>query len=741
MGSKYKYDGIPLDEYCNANGLNFETQRRRVRLYLTKNPTVSLDAATKYVINHRSRVIYKYDGKSLVDYCEEKDLAYYTIFGRIQSIKKNNPKISNDEATRIAVEEFTDSRLKYFYEGKTLDEYCEEHGLNVDTQRNRIKSYSDEHPNLPIDEVIKTVLSTCGKVFYKYEYDGKSLADYCRENELIYATMVDRVINLKKSNPSLTDDEATRIAVEEFNDRGIKYFYDGMPLVDYCRLHPEYNYISIRIYVMRKLEKNPEANVQEVIDSYFLVEHQKRTYHFVDGISLYAYCEQNGIVYNSIIKSLSKMRKMPEYSSLTEEERLKIALENYQTYVGCYLYYKGITLFSYCKENNYSYNTVYNYIFALMKEHHDITLEEAMESAFASIKRYGIKYYYKGEPLIEYCRKKGLNEKTVRNRVTNSVNKTDTTVEEAISEAISYYERKKYYDDLKKVFQYLKENSFIDEEVLRKILEFLNIDYENVMELLGCYNNLSSIVNIIWYFHDNEEDKKLSISRETFQEVVKTAKELKNVSDSKVCEIDIMLLIGIYKAGLFDTRYLILLHQENYHYSRIRAFMLGYGLKDNLDFQKELNDTLNLQLLELLERNYNNNAGMVISYINKSMNGYLSAYFIKYRKEARIISLENSIGPDSSHNRLRVIDKVALKETVTPEDEFSDGMKELLEDLESQEKLYIIYKFQTGLSDEEIATILKMSLEELNQFSRNVFLKLRNNEKIKEYLIQRTIQD
>jgi len=733
MGSKYKYDGISLDDYCKEHGLNVGTQRRRIRLYIKKHPGVSEDAATKYVIDHRDRVLYKYDGISLADYCRENNLNYATMVRRIVSLQSKNSKLSNDEATRMAVEEFTDSRFKYFYENKTLEEYCEEHGLNADTQRNRIKIYADEHPELPIDKVMKTVLSTCGKVYYKYGYDGMSLADYCRENNLNYNTMADRTLTIKRGNPSLTDDEATRIAVEDFGDRGIKYFYDGMPLVDYCRLHPEYNYISIRTYILRKLKKNPEADIQEVVDSYFLVEHQRRIYHFVDGIPLYAYCEEHGIVYNTIIKTLSKMRKNPKYSSLKEQERLATALENYQNYVGCYLYYKGITLYAYCKDNNYSYNTVYNYIFALLKEHHDIALEEAMDIAFSNIKRNGIKYYYKEEPLITYCRRTGLNEKYVRERVTDSLNKSDVTMEEAVEESIGYYTRKKYYDDLREIFQYLKETEHISEERLKEILDFLNIDYENVIQLLECQNNLSTIVNLIWYFHDNEEGEKLSISMNTLKLILEKSKLLGKISDVEVCDIDIIFLIGVYKSGLFDTRYLILMHQETYHYSRIRSYLFAYGLKENEDFKRELNSALNLQLLELIDRNYNNNVKMVVSYLNKSINGFLSAYFVKYMQEKRIVSLEQPIGNNTSNKTLKVMDKIAAPEVDS--DEFSEEMKDLLNTLDDKEKMYITYKFQLGLSNEETAAILKLDLTDLSSFSDRIFSKLRNSEEIKKFML------
>ncbi len=61
--------------------------------------------------------------------------------------------------------------------------------------------------------------------------------------------MVSRIESIQKSMTNITVKEATRIAIEDFNDKGTKYFYKGMPLVEYCLLNPEYSYNSIiRIY-------------------------------------------------------------------------------------------------------------------------------------------------------------------------------------------------------------------------------------------------------------------------------------------------------------------------------------------------------------------------------------------------------------------------------------------------------------------------------------------------------------
>jgi len=49
--------------------------------------------------------------------------------------------------------------------------------------------------------------------------------------------------------------------------------------------------------------------------------------------------------------------------------------------------------------------------------------------------------------------------------------------------------------------------------------------------------------------------------------------------------------------------------------------------------------------------------------------------------------------------------------------------------------MYITYKFQLGLSNEETAAILKLDLTDLSSFSDRIFSKLRNSEEIKKFML------
>lgn len=108
------------------------------------------------------------------------------------------------------------------------------------------------------------------------------------------------------------------------------------------------------------------------------------------------------------------MRKNDKYKHLSEQERLTIVIANYRR---PYLFWKGQSLYAYCKENDYSYNSVYNYIIQSMNNDSGLSYPEVVERALSIIKRYGVKYYYKGVPLIEYCKAHGLRVDYVRRKI------------------------------------------------------------------------------------------------------------------------------------------------------------------------------------------------------------------------------------------------------------------------------------------------------------------------------------
>ncbi len=136
---------------------------------------------------------------------------------------------------------------KYYYNGIPLSRYCKDNGININTVKTRIwkKKHNKKYEKYTDQEIVDMVIDTSGTGI-KYMYKGQTLRKYCLENDISPSTITQRIINLRKENPRLSNDELVVLAIEEFNNKNYKYFYKGIPLKEYCRSHPEINYISIR---------------------------------------------------------------------------------------------------------------------------------------------------------------------------------------------------------------------------------------------------------------------------------------------------------------------------------------------------------------------------------------------------------------------------------------------------------------------------------------------------------------
>lgn len=513
-------------------------------------------------------------------------------------------------------------KSKYIIDGIPLDVYCKKHNLNFKTQSNRVRSYIKNHPELSQEEAIKLAISRCGlHTCAKYIYNSISLSEWCRNNNKNYYSMVSRIESIQKSMPNITVEEATRIAIEDFNDKGTKYFYKGMPLVEYCLLNPEYSYNSIRTYIRRTKEKNTHLNYSEIINSYFEKDHATHTNHYVDDISLKEYCQSNNLDYYSIIHLLHRLRKDEKYRCLTEQERLEIA---------------------------------------------------------------------------------------IKREITNTKKRNEA-------------------NNLKEIFSYLKREQNIEEKLLKDILLYLKIDYENVLQVKEKFLNISQAVLFVWYFYDKTTNGLISASNEKINEIFLLMRNLPT-NKNEIMVIDLYILIALYKSCLLDTRYLILVHQENFNYYTLLSILKSYELYLEDDEKREIIEDTNVNILRLLERNNINNIGMVISYVTKSTRLFILRKVKKLMNEKNNISLSSPVYKES---HLKVIDTLSIKSNESIVD---NKVKDFIETLDRESQEFIYYKYYEQLSDNEVACLLKKSLNELEIFEKNLLKQLSKEKDLKKLL-------
>ena len=340
------------------------------------------------------------------------------------------------------------SEDKYYYNGIPLSTYCKDNGINPDTVRTRIwkKKHNKKYENYTDQEIVDMVIKTSGTGI-KYMYKGKTLRQYCLENDMSISTITQRIANLKKENPDLSNDELVVLAIEGFENKNYKYFYKGVPLKEYCEKHPEINYKNLRGYILEKRTKQPDLSIEEIIEQYINSERDNIKYYY-KGTTLRQYCEENDINYSVIISNMKRNRNAEGYKDLSQEEFIERIIDQYEPKEGKY-FYKGMSLYEYCKQNNFSYYSVVSFIKRRIERESNKTIDELMDEGIKTIKRHQIKYYYKGIPLIEYAKENGLKANSIRGAIIKEKAKSDRPLQEIIDECVESYQAfqiKYFYD-------------------------------------------------------------------------------------------------------------------------------------------------------------------------------------------------------------------------------------------------------------------------------------------------------
>ena len=100
----------------------------------------------------------------------------------------------------------------------------------------------------------------------KYYYGGIPLKEYCEENSIKYRKIIERILALRKKDPTLSDEELIAFALNEANytnNRG-EYYYQGMSLKQYC-IKNSINYRTIMARIQKLNILNPNLSKEELV--------------------------------------------------------------------------------------------------------------------------------------------------------------------------------------------------------------------------------------------------------------------------------------------------------------------------------------------------------------------------------------------------------------------------------------------------------------------------------------------
>lgn len=627
---------------------------------------------------------------------------------------------------------------KYYYNEIPLPKYCKDNGMNLKTIRNRIwkKKNNPKYSDYTEQQIINMVVETYGSGT-KYMYKGMSLRQYCLNNEINYDTITSRIEKLKNENASLSNDELVIAALEKFQNKNYRFFYEGIPLKDYCEKHPEINYHTIRSFINTELERNPNLSIKDAIELYILKEHKGRYKYYYCGIPLidYCECEENNIKYENIISYIQRHKKEDIAIGLSDDEYIEIIMDQYEPFELTYPYEES-SLRQYCLQNSLSYYGIATYVKRKRKKNPNLDINDLIEEGINTVNQYGIIYYYNGIPLKDYCKDHGLNADSIRSSIYRRKNTTDAPLQKIVNECVEKYEKNYKFKKIKNLFEELKQRKFMNDEEQKRACELLKVNYDNVIYLVEMNFSLNQAINIIWYFSDRKDhnDNKL-ISDKKLREIFDMIDQIKKIKDTEIINFELYDLIGIYKSELYDTRIMMLIRQKNYLRKIIFSLCSEYNIQVSKDNFKEFENEIVNDFMIMINRNCLNNVGQIIKYMDFTVKGYFRTYLKKQKQQMTYISLDEMLfNNDNKTKSMKTrLDYIASKYyDKVNKNSFSEEMMAILKTLSQDDYSFIILKFQEEYSDEELANYFHTNIEDVKEKEISILSTLKNNDSIKQ---------
>lgn len=330
--SKYFYKGIPISMYCKEHKINLKTIRSRISK--KKNDPKYSDYTEQQIVNmviesYGTNIKYMYNGISLRQYCLKNNINFETITSRIASVKKENPNLTNDEIVIRVLVEYKNPNLHLFYKGVPLKQYYDEHKeINYKQLRYFIYDELDRNPDLSVDEIVDMYLAKEHKGRFKYYYCGIPLKDYCENNNIDYDNILHYISRYPKEDfdSNLLMDEYVEIIMNQYSPFELKYQFQGMSLRQYC-IKNNLLYDSVKTFVRRKLQLNSELCIDDLIREAISTIKRYGIIYYYNGVPLIEYCKENNINYDSIV---SVVRNKRANSTLCLQEIVNITIENYK---------------------------------------------------------------------------------------------------------------------------------------------------------------------------------------------------------------------------------------------------------------------------------------------------------------------------------------------------------------------------------------------------------------------------
>lgn len=746
MKEKYYYDGIPLSQYCKEHGIDMGYIRSRI--WKKKHSKKGADLSDEEIIDsvikvyHKPIKCYMYNGMAITQYCELNQINYHTISGRIRTLKKDYPNLTEEKIIDIALNDFDKykKRRSLYYKGEKLTDFCAKRpDINYAKLARYIRQTHKKNPMLTDDEIIDTYLKEEHRPpvqMHTYTYKGMPLAEYAKQNNLNYENVRAYISRRrdKEKYKNLTDEELVNIIMQEYTPFEIKYQYQGISLRQYC-IENNISYYSIVTFVKRSLAKGSTKSIDDLIDEGIKTVNRYGIIYYYKGIPLKDYAEQNGLNAQSI-RCAIKRKQLKSDKPL--QEIIDECVDSYQKFSIKY-HYHGESLIKASEKLGINYNTIIHRYLDDLDKYSNMSIDDAIASIvdyYIEHPPIQIKYYINDIPLSQYCKNNGYLYSNIYQRMRTLYDKGNT-IEDSIEKAIDNYVKKLEIEELNTIFNSLNQNEEMTKPEIKNICNKLKINFENFKNLIEFGFSYEQGINLIWYFYDQSDENGLKRITETkLNDVLQLAEDLKIEEKENLKNYDLYDLIGIYKSKIYDSRNEILLARENYIKSIIRNTCRSYGVQISDNNFEDFKSELNLCLINVIDKISTNIKGQIIKFMDITLKGQFKKYLKKEIQQGRCIRLDDAKYAKDKNNSQKtlLIDTLEDKNANIEDQEkisFGKTMMQALSSLDEVDLRFIILKYQENYTNEELSAVFHIDVDAIEAKDATILKSLRKNETIK----------
>ena len=311
-----------------------------------------------------------------------------------------------------------------------------------------------------------------------------------------------------------------------------KYFYKGLPLIDYCRLHDlDYSFIYARI---RRMEKKGIVITETILDEIIKKAKREMKVYIFRGMPLNTYCKMHNIPYKRVYRKIKKIEEENPNILIDDEiiENIINEVQNTTTFQIKY-YWDNMPLVDYCKLHDLPYESIQSRI---KKDNSDTPISIKVGKAIELYLPNGIKYYVGDMPFIEFCEKENLDYKW-------GIKLLRKNYEMSYVIQVLRENRNKILQ--KEMKEFLLTN-LEHEDILLSFAEYNHFSFDNIKNIIKEGIPLGNAIMLIYYLGEENELREKSVSINTVRDIVKLLK--------KNDELDLEELLLLDGIGFIEYR-------------------------------------------------------------------------------------------------------------------------------------------------------------------------------------------